>query len=252
MQYLIIEDEQPAAKRLSKLVNDRRPDWSIVEVIDSVSTAVNYLNNFEHPDLIFMDIQLSDGLSFDIFTKVDIKTPVIFTTAFDQYALKAFKVNSIDYLLKPIDPEELDRALNQYDRFISQDASIDMAAVQKMISSFQQNEYKSRFLVKMGQALTYVELPDIAYFYAEDGVCLLQTISGKKHVIDFTLDQLESKLDPSSFFRINRKFILELHAIRKIQTYFNSRLVLTLEPGHGEEIIVSRDRVASFKRWLDQ
>ena len=252
MKILIIEDERPAAKRLSNLIQSAKPNAEITEVIDSVEAAVKWLKNFKQPDLIFMDIQLADGMSFDIFTKAEVRSPVIFTTAYDQYTLKAFKVNSVDYLLKPIDPIELEAAFTKFETVYQQPVSIDYKAIQQMIAGISRKEYKERFLVKVGQQLNYIPITDIAYFYSEDGFVHAQTIQKKRHILDYTLDQLEGVLDPDHFFRINRKIITKLPAIKKIHTYFNSRLKLELIPTPNVEVIVSRDRVGDFKQWLDK
>ena len=251
MKVLIIEDEIPAAKRLSGLVKQYRPDAQIVEVIDSIEGAVKWLNTFEKPDLLFMDIQLSDGLSFDIFNHTQIQSPIIFTTAYDQYTLKAFKVNSVDYLLKPIDPEELEKAFLKFDKIYNQPQSYDRSVIENLLQAMTQKDYKSRFIVKVGQQLTYISVSDISYFYSEDGLLCVKTNNGKRHILDYTLDQLEQVLNPTEFFRINRKIITRIDAINKIYTYFNSRLKLELQPKTELEAIVSRDRVSDFKKWLD-
>ena len=251
MKVLIIEDEIPAAKRLSNLVHQFKPEAQILEVIDSVDGAVKWLNTFEKPDLLFMDIQLSDGLSFDIFNHTEIQSPIIFTTAYDQYTLKAFKVNSVDYLLKPIDPDELEKAFLKFDKIYRQPQAYDRSAIENLLKVMTQKEYKSRFVVKVGQQLTYISVEDISYFYSDDGLLCAKTNNGKRHILDYTLDQLEQVLDPSEFFRINRKIITRINAINKIHTYFNSRLKLELNPKTELEVIVSRDRVNDFKKWLD-
>jgi DNA-binding LytR/AlgR family response regulator len=251
MKLLIIEDEIPAAKRLSKLIKQFRPDAQILEVIDSVDGAVKWLNTFEKPDLLFMDIQLSDGLSFDIFNQFEVQSPVIFTTAYDQYTLKAFKVNSVDYLLKPIDPDELEKAFLKFDKIYRQPQSYDKSAIENLLKAMTQKEYKSRFVVKTGQQLAYISVDDISYFYSEDGVLCAKTQNGKRHLLDYTLEQLEQVLDPAAFFRVNRKMITRINAIHKISTYFNNRLKLELQPKTDLEVIVSRDRVNDFKKWLD-
>ncbi len=252
MKVLLIEDEFPAAKRLRKLIQNCCPEAEILDVIDSVETAVKWLNEFDAPDLIFMDIQLADGLSFDIFAQTELKSPVIFTTAYDQYTLKAFKVNSVDYLLKPIDERELEAAFKKYSQLYAEPTTYDPQAINQLIANLSQKSYKERFLVKIGQQITYVAVKDIAYFYSQDGLVYAQTHQGKRHNLDYTLDQLETLVDPNHFFRINRKIITQLPAIKKIHTYFNSRLKLELCPKLDLEVIVSRDRVGDFKFWLDK
>lgn len=251
MKVLIVEDELPAAKRLRKLVNEFCPEAIIMDVVDSVEGATQWLNTFEKPELIFMDIQLSDGLSFDIFNQTEVVSPVIFTTAYDQYALKAFKVNSVDYLLKPIDPEELKIAFQKFRNLHQQSQEYDRTAIQNLITSITKKEYKERFLVKVGQQLNYVQTKEIAYFYSDEGLVYAMTTSNRRHVLDYTLEQLSDVLDPKDFFRINRKIIVRVEAIQKIHTYFNSRLKLEILPRTDLEVIVSRERVSDFKAWLD-
>lgn len=252
MKILIIEDETPAAKRLRNLVAEYCPEATVLDVVDSVEGATHWLNTFEKPDLIFMDIQLSDGLSFDIFNQTEVVSPVIFTTAYDQYALKAFKVNSVDYLLKPIDPKELESAFAKFRNLHHQSHTYDRTAIQNLISSITQKEYKERFLVKTGQQLSYVHSKEVAYFYSDDGLVYALTSANRRHVLDYTLEQLGEVLDPRNFFRINRKIIIHIEAIHKIHTYFNSRLKLELLPRTDLEAIVSRERVGDFKDWLDK
>lgn len=252
LRYIIIEDEPPAARRLEKMINAFRPEAEMVAHIESVSEASRVLSNKSISyDLIFLDIQLADGLSFEIFKTVEINSPVIFTTAFDDYMLQAFKVNSIDYLLKPIDKVELGGALEQFSR-ISSTNKIDQSVIEGLLTSLQEKHYKERFLIKSGQQLNVVPIASISYFFSEDGYVNLVTNVGKKHLIEYSLDQLSGNLDPKDFFRINRKFILHVDCISKIQSYFNSRLKLSLSPNHTEDVIVSRERVVDFKKWLDR
>lgn len=253
MKVLIVEDERPAAKRLTKLVKQFRPEIEVLEVLDSVEHTVEWLETYKKPDLIFMDVQLADGVSFEIFGQTEVTSPIIFTTAYDEYALQAFKVNSLDYLLKPIDPEELEKALCQYDKYFKKNSNVvNNSAIEQLLQTLTQKEYKERFLVKIGQQLTYLKVSDIAYFYSEDGLIFACQQNGKRHNLDYTLDQLIDVLDPADFFRINRKIITHLPSIKKIHTYFNSRLKLELFPATELETIVSRDRVGDFKRWLDK
>lgn len=252
MKVLIIEDEIPAAKQLQKLLTKAMPSIEIIAVLDAVETAVNwFVKNQDQPALIFMDIQLADGLSFDIFKQVKITAPVIFTTAFDQYTLKAFKVNSIDYLLKPIDPDALQDALQKYQQFYLPKEDFNYQHLLQTIQLQQTPKYKQRFLIKSGQELRFVSTNEIQYFYSEDGMVFAQLSNKFKYNIDFTLDQLEDLLDPNDHFRINRKLITSLNTIQKIHTYFNGRLKLELQPKPSFEVIVSRDRVSRFKLWLD-
>lgn len=252
MKTLIIEDEKPAALRLQQLLEQQRPKTEVLALIGSVEKAVQWLRGNPLPDLMFLDIQLADGLSFDIFREVEVQAPVVFTTAYDQYTLKAFKLNSIDYLLKPIDPEELEQALMKFERFFGKAPSLDTTAIENLIQSFQAPEFKKRFIVKAGQQLTYILADDIQYFYSEDGLLFAQMRDKKRHAIDYTLDQLESLLDPGAFFRLNRKTIAHINSIYKVSPYFNSRLIVELRPQASFEVIVSRDRVGDFKSWLDK
>lgn len=252
MQILIVEDEIPAAKRLEQMILEHHASASIVGVEDTVKGAVTRLSTALAPDLIFMDIQLADGLSFDIFSQVEVKTPVIFTTAYDQYMLKAFKVNSVDYLLKPIDAAELAASLDKFSAYFMQPRQYDLDIFRSVIQNIRQPQYKERFIVKTGQQLTYISVKEAAYFFSEDGVVQARTVEGKKYLIDYTLDQLEPLLSPADFFRINRKLIVHIQAVRKIAPYFNSRLILELNPPTTLECTVSRERVGEFKRWLDK
>ncbi len=253
MKTLIIEDEQPAAKRLAKMLAEHCPECEIMDIVDSVEGAVKWLRNFQSPDLIFMDIQLADGLSFDIFNQIQLTAPVIFTTAFDHYTLRAFKVNSVDYLLKPVDPVELVSAIEKFRLIHRQPSTYDRSGLEKMLQSMLvQREFKDRFLVKSGQHFVHVSISEIAYFFSEDGIAFVQCADGKKHIIEYTLDQLEDMLDPKLFFRINRQAIVKPEAIRRISTWFNSRLKLELHPVHDTNNVVSRERVQDFKRWMGQ
>ncbi len=254
MKVIIIEDENPAAKRLAKLLEKYRPGYELIDSIESVEDAVKFFKTtVVDPDLIFMDIQLADGLSFDIFDGVEVKYPVVFTTAYDQYVLKAFKVNSIDYLLKPIDEEELEFALDKFDRLKTGQNSnvLNVQLLEELKSQMQAPATRKRFLIKSGQQISYLPTEQIRYFFSNDGLVYAKTTDGKKFLIDYTLDQLEGLVDVLDFFRISRKFLIHIDSIRKIHPYFNSRLKLDLKPEIDLEVIVSRDRVSNFKKWLD-
>ena len=248
MNVLLIEDEQPAAKRLTKLLTDLRPNLRVLDVIDSVEAAVAWLRTFPAPDLLFMDIQLADGISFDIFRQVDVRTPVVFTTAYDEFTLKAFIVNSVDYLLKPIDPAELSAALQKFD---SLQPAATSATLAKLMQHLAQPTYKERLLVKTGQQLGYVPVNSLAYLYSDEGLTFAVDTAGKRWLLDYTLDQADGFLSPKQFFRISRKLLVHLPAIHKIHTHFNSRLKLDLLPPTPFEVFVSRERVGDFKAWLD-
>ncbi len=251
MKVIIIEDEQPAALQLKKLLTQTDPSVSVIEIIDSVEASVKWLQTFPAPDAIFMDIQIADGLSFDIFNHVNIQSPVVFTTAFDQYAIKAFKVNAVDYLLKPIDEDELGEVLDKLKKKKGETIPFDNSLFLKnLLQDFTKKDYKERFLIKNGQNLTSIDVFDIAYFFSEDGINQFYVFSNKKHIVENTLDELESFLNPKDFFRINRKFIVSIKAIQKISPHFNSRLKLSLTPQYKDEILVARERVSDFKAWL--
>jgi len=247
MKILVIEDEIPAARRLSKMVITARPAANILETLDSVESAVGWLRTFPAPDLIFMDIQIADGLSFDIFKQVEITAPVVFTTAFDQYAVQAFKVSAVDYLLKPIDPKDLESALQKFENQRSKHVPLDIDALSRLIKK---EIYKERFLVKTGQQLTFLATVDIAYFRSSDGLTQAHTSNGKKYFVENSLEDLESLLDPSLFFRISRGLTVRINAIQKIHPHLNGRLKLELSPASPEEVFVSRERAGDFKTWL--
>lgn len=246
MKILLIEDEQPAARQLTKLLNTVRPDYQMLEALDSVESAVRWLRAFPTPDLIFMDIQIADGLSFDIFRQTEVKSPVIFTTAFDQYALQAFKVNAIDYLLKPVDPDDLHKALEKFEQQRLA-PSLDYESIARY---FQHEKYKDRFLVKYGQHFTFIQAGDIAFLRSSDGLTQAYCHNGKKHFVDHTLEELERLLDPREFFRVSRNMTLHLKAIQKIHPHLNGRLKLDVVPAAPEDVLVSRDRSSQFKTWL--
>ena len=252
MRVLIIEDEQPAVNRLTKLIRSFDPAIEVVDCIDSVEDTVKWLKTFKEPDLMFLDIQLADGLSFDIFTQVQIMTPVIFTTAYDQYMMQAFKVNSFDYLLKPIDPEEFVAAMNKFRQLNGRKLDYDPSFFQGILDNIQKKSYRERFLIKSGQKFDYLPVTSIAYFYSEDGLQFATDKEGKKHIIDGTLESIENDLDHARYFRISRKMILSIDSIKDIQQYFSGRLKLAIEPNYTGDVIVSRDRVQNFKDWLDR
>ncbi|MBO9640568.1 LytR/AlgR family response regulator transcription factor [Siphonobacter aquaeclarae] len=251
MNVLLVEDEPLAAKRLETLVKEIAPEAKIVAKPESVRAAVRWLKSEPEPDLILMDVQLADGLSFEIFQQIEVSAPVIFTTAYDEYALRAFKVNSIDYLLKPIEQEELQAAFAKF-RSRGHQPSSDQFV--RMLEAFgvRPVSYKSRFLLKQGSRLEVVETADIQYLFAEDKVVLLYTSGGKKFIADDTLDELEKQLDPRHYFRLNRKYISSLSAIERMEPYFNGRIRVWLRQRPAdEEILVSRERAESFRNWLN-
>lgn len=256
MQIVIVEDEMLAAERLADLIGQYAGHFQILAILDSVEGAIAWFRKNKTPDLAFFDIQLADGLSFEIFEKIIIPCPVIFTTAYDDYALRAFKVNSIDYLLKPIDLDELSKAIQQYEQLktsFSQSTPLIQPETVKAAIEMLQRKHKSRFMVKAGQRLHSVPVEEVLYFYHEHKLVWLKKTDLKKHSIDYTLDQLEHLLNPEYFFRLNRKFIVSFLAINEVLTYTNSRLRVLLKDFPKEEkILISREKVAAFKNWMDQ
>ena len=246
MRILLIEDELPAARQLGKLLQHARPGCQLLDTLDSVESAVRWLRAFPAPDLVFMDIQIADGLSFDIFRPVEVQAPVIFTTAFDQYAVQAFKVNAVDYLLKPVDPDELGKALEKVENRRSAPA-LDLGMIERL---FKKESYKDRFLVKTGQQMSFLLTADIAFFRSSEGLTQAYTFSGKKYFIEHTLEELERLLDPRDYFRISRGMCIRLNAIGKIAPHLNGRLKLETNPAAPEEVFVSRERAGEFKSWL--
>ncbi len=258
MKILIVEDEAPATRRLTQLLKEIDGSIEILDCIDSIENTVKWLKHHQSPDIILMDIQLADGLSFEIFEKIQINIPVIFTTAYDEYTLKAFKVNSIDYLLKPIKKEELSHSLqklNDLQKHFSQDNRNQLQSeVENLLKSLKTNqkEYKTRFLVKLGERLVALNVDEVAYFQAEEKIVLLITKEGKKYAVDYSLDELENLVSPDSFFRLNRQYIAHFQSIKTIHTYFNGKLKLELIPDIKQEVLISREKSSIFKEWLDK
>jgi len=256
MRVLVIEDEGLAAERLRELILRYDARIEIVAQLDSVADTVHWLNSNPPPDLAFFDIHLADGLSFEIFERTELRCPVIFTTAYDAYALKAFKANGIDYLLKPIDASELEGAFHRYEQLratFSSPALPEINALQKAMQQLLAPGYKSRFVVKNGQFLHTIPVEEITYFYHENKIVWLKKSDHKKHALDYTLEQIDEMLDPKRFFRLNRKYIASFSAIREVVVFSGSRLKVSLaDPPDKEAILISRERVEAFRRWLDQ
>lgn len=251
MRILIIEDELPAVQRLETLLYNLKPDIRIEGKLTSVESSIHWLNNHPHPDLIFLDIQLADGLSFSIFDHIKTRSAIIFCTAFDQYAIKAFKLNSIDYLLKPIEPNELKDALQKWSELNHSDAfNFNLQALKEILN--RQTSYKNRFMIKVGERIHSQPTEEIAFFFSKEKATFLQTVDQKKFIIDFTLEQLENVLDPQKFCRVNRKYIVSHAAIADIFTFSQSRLKLRLHHCSDDQILISREKVNDFKLWLDQ
>ncbi len=262
MQVLIIEDEKPAARHLTTLLQKHDPTIAVLTQLDTVKKAVAWFGEHPAPDLVFLDIQLADGLSFSIFEQVAVTSPIIFTTAYDQYAVQAFRVNSVDYLLKPIGPDELGQALDkfwQYHQSAPAEPTVDvtmMTQIQQAISTMSQ-PYKHRFVVKVGEHIRPISVAEVLYFMSQDKVTFMQTrtdqkTAGRRFIIDYSLDQVEGAVDPNRFFRISRQYVVSLEAVEDIITYSSSHLKLILKHSEDNQVLVSRERVASFRQWLDQ
>ena len=250
MNIIIIEDEKPAARLLQRKVE--KLGLQVNTLLHSVEEAIHWFTSNAHPDLIFLDIQLSDGLSFEIFETIDIKSAVIFTTAFDEYALRAFKLNSIDYLLKPIDEDDLAIAISKFKNQFQKNSvsSLDFEMIKRMLVNPAEKNYKKRFTIKTGQQLKMINIEEVECFYSENKGTYLHTFDNRNYLLDNTLEQLETELDPAAFYRVSRKFIIPMKAIKEIQIHSNSRLKVMLQTYKDDEVIVARERVTDFKEWL--
>lgn len=250
MTTVIVEDEDLAAWGLISKLQRLDPGIEILATLDTVKAAVQWFRENPAPDLAFFDIQLADGLSFEIFEQVKVPCPVIFTTAYDAYALRAFKVNSVDYILKPVNHEDLAGALAKL-RQLRGPAALDSSTIQQMMQLLKPRQYKSRFMVKVGDHLTAIPADEIDFFFGENKIVWLRHQNGRKYPVDYTLEQLEDLLDPQHFFRLNRQYITSIGVIKDVVSYSNSRLKVTLrEPMGSADILVSREKVELFKEWL--
>jgi two-component system, LytTR family, response regulator LytT len=252
MQVLIVEDEDLAVKKLRKAIQAAAPEMEVTGVTDSIGATVEWLGTNPAPDLIFMDIELADGQSFEIFNRIEVASPVIFVTSYDEFALKAFKVNSVDYLLKPIQQEELEAAIEKFKRTGAagtRPANVDWL-LRELQAKMQPREYRGRFLVKHAHKLVSVEVKDIAYFFSEERLNFFKTFDNRRFLVDYLMDELEDMLDPKRFFRIGRPVIVSAESIGKIEDYFGSRLILQLTPPLEKEALVSREKVGDFKVWM--
>ncbi|WP_423820506.1 LytTR family DNA-binding domain-containing protein [Salinimicrobium sp. TIG7-5_MAKvit] len=248
MQAVIVEDEKPSARRLQRMLENL--GVKVRTTLHSVEEARDWFLENQHPDLIFLDIQLSDGLSFEIFEDIEIKSPIIFTTAYDEYALQAFKLNSIDYLLKPIDDEELAAAVKKFQNN-HQKRGVNVSFNElKSLLNISGSDFKKRFSIQVGQHLKLIDVSEVVCFYSENKASYLHTSGNRSYLLDGSLDKLEPELDPEKFFRVSRKFIIAMEAIEDILTYSNMRLEVKLKNYNEEQIIVSRERVKDFKDWL--
>ncbi len=252
MRVLIIEDEKLAADRLEMLVKKYDPAIEIAGKTDSVKGSVKWLNSNTQPDLAFFDIQLADGLSFEIFEQTIADFPVIFTTAFDEYAIRAFKVNSIDYLLKPIDFDELKNAIEKYKKTQSYPPTEPRQHIFDKVLNLLTDNYKQRFVIKVGEHIRSIPVEDILYFYSLEKATYLHTSGDRNYVIDYSLEQVENLVDPDRFFRINRRYVISLDSFTDIISYTNSRLKIELKHSDDNDVIVAREKTQAFKKWLDR
>jgi DNA-binding LytR/AlgR family response regulator len=251
MRVLILEDEHRSANRLRKLLLEVDPGIEIVQMIDSIRECLIFLQQEQIVDLIFADIQLSDGLSFEIFEQNKINLPIIFTTAYDQYAIRAFKVNGIDYLLKPIDPKELRQSIDKFKSFTKKRQPPDLSKLLEMLKD-KESDYKSRFMIKVGERIKIISVTEIAAIISEDKGTYLIDKAGARHLLDGSLEKIYSMIDPRQFFRINRKYIVNIDAITDVYTWSNSRLKVSIKNHKDNMIIVARNKTAEFKLWLDK
>lgn len=253
MKILIIEDEKLASEKLNDLLLELDPNYQIVGVTRSVDESIEWLNQNESPDLILSDIHLNDGLCFNIYENVEVQCPIIFTTAYEKYAIQAFELNSIDYLLKPIQKERLEHALQKLERFsdVSSKNSV-LFDEFKTILEQSNREYKARFLCKLGNKIKSVPIEKIMYFYSQDRITFIVDLNGNRLPVNNTLDEIDQMIDPKSFFKLNRKFIAHFNSIDEIHPYFKGRVKLKLNPNFDEDIVVSSERTPLFKSWLDR
>jgi DNA-binding LytR/AlgR family response regulator len=252
MKILLVEDEPLAAAQLAAHISALQPNAQIMAVCDTVKATVEWLQNNEAPELAFFDIQLGDGLSFEIFEQIKFTQPVIFTTAFDQYAIQAFKVNSIDYLLKPIDRADLEKALIKFEQLaLPKTSNITPAVLHEIVSTLKTKNYKERFLVKVGTHLRVIETNDVQYFYSFDKGTYAKLSDGKDYLLDQSLELVEAMIDPNVFFRINRKYLVALKSINDVVAYSNSRLKLKVKQANNDDFLVAREKVKDFKSWLE-
>ena len=252
---VIIEDEIPAARRLNNTLNELRPEWQITVLPGSVKKSVEWFAENPHPDLVFLDIQLTDGISFTFIEQAQPESTIIFTTAYDEYAIRAFTVNSIDYLLKPIDNIRLEEAIVKFEhlttKYLNQGQKpIDLMEILQNITQ-PGKKYRTRFLISGDDKLFTLQVEDIAYFYSENKITFAVTNQNKEHIIDLSLDKLCEQLDPDRFFRTNRQTIVSVQAIQKIESYFLGKVVVKVIPPFKDKIIVSREKISAFKLWLN-
>lgn len=251
MKVIIIEDESLLAKELKRTLLSIKPDIDVIQVIKSIKEGVKWFDKKINVDLIFSDIQLIDGTSFELFKKVNITTPIIFTTAYDEFAIKAFQLNSIDYLMKPIAENDLIRSLNKFENFWELKNELSTEVLNSLISKKSEIVYKSNFLIRVGDQYKQVNINEVSYFFAEGNTIFLVQSNGKKLIIDYSLDQVMAELDPKCFFRVNRQLIVSNSSIKEVHKYFNSRLKLNIQPVFNTDVLVTRSRVSDFLLWMN-
>lgn len=259
MKIFLIEDEALTARKMQRLLATVKPEAEVVAIAGSIEESVAWLQSHPAPDLILMDIELSDGQSFDIFQRVSVSSPVIFTTAYDAYAIRAFKVNSIDYLLKPVKEEDLRNALAKLQEMkavLGGQTNQLQEALSKLLGQLTPPApvatHRARFMIKQGQRLSYVAIEEVAYFFSRQKVSFIKTFEGHEWMLDYTLDEIDKMLDQRRFFRLNRQIIAALPAVEKVHLYFNHKLKIHLNPLFSEEILVSREKARDFKLWLGE
>jgi DNA-binding LytR/AlgR family response regulator len=256
IKVVIIEDELPAQRLLKETLQEINFETEVVGCLNSIKSAVEWFKNNSHPDIVLLDIQLSDGLSFEIFKQVNIESSIIFTTAYDEYAIQAFKVNSIDYLLKPVEKDELQAAFEKYHQYNKQfihekNSSINFSELASLIKN-EKPVYRKRFLRQSNESFFHLSIKDIALFYSMQGITFAVTFDKREYPVNFSLEGLKNQLHPEHFFKINRQFIVNIDAIKRVHTYFNGKLKLEIDPSHTEDVIIGKDKSASFKRWMDR
>jgi DNA-binding LytR/AlgR family response regulator len=254
IKTLIIEDEEPAAQRLEKMLKAVEPSVEVLETIDSVEASVRWLKANPSPDLILLDIQLADGLSFDIFKKVRVDSFVIFTTAYDEYAIKAFELNSIDYLLKPVDKARLEQSMSKYREMAARMRASNTLDIEALLETLESRKagYKKRFAVNLGSRIVSVDTASVAWFYTLEKSTFLCTVDNRHYPLDFSLERLEELLDPDRFYRVNRQYLVSRSAIRRIHVLSKSRIKLEVEPAPREDLLVATARTHDFREWLDR
>jgi len=256
IKVVIIEDEKPAQRLLQETLKEISILTEVVICLDSIQAAVKWFGNNPHPEIVLMDIQLSDGLSFDIFKQIDIESMIIFTTAYDDYAIQSFKVNSLDYLLKPVEKDELQSAFEKYQqynrRFLKENISaIDFSELVTIIKS-EKIEYRKRFLIQSNESFFHIETTQVAFINSRQGITFVRTFDKREYPINFSLQSLKEQLDPEQFFKVNRQVIINMNVIKKVHSYFNGKLKLETTPSYSENVIIGKDKAAQFRRWLDR